>query len=132
MPKAKSTTSPANAHNLADYVVYTISVPDIRDRILTSTVIDVLRARQIPGSYQQVQPGADIYDSDSESGKVVIGQEPSEISISRLCTFWRGQEQEDAWVSGIREALKKLDVGCVITCEPWAPLPGYPRGAIED
>lgn len=128
MPKTKSKTSPASTP-FADYVVYTISVPNIRDRILTSTVIDILRARQIPDSYQQISPGADIYDED---GEAIIGQQPNDVQVPRLCTFWRGQAQEDTWADGIREALGKLDLECAITCEPWAPLPGYPRGAIED
>lgn len=129
MPKTKSKASPASTHNFADYVVYTISVPNIASRVLTKSVSDVLAARQIPDGYQHIYPGADIYDED---GETITGQEPSSIQVPRLCTFWRGQEQEDAWTGGIREALGKLDVGCVITCEPWAPLPGYPMGAIED
>lgn len=131
MPKPKAKSTQANTHNFADYVVYTISVPNIPDRKTTSTVIDVLKARQVPGSYQQVHLGADIYDSDSKSGKVVIGQKPSTVNVPRLCTFWRGQTQEDAWTDGIREALKKLDVGCVITCGPWVPQSGYPMGAMD-
>lgn len=122
---AKVKSNPTSTHDFADYVIYTISVPNIAGRVLTKSVSDVLAAHQIPGNYQQIRPGANIYDED---GKTIIGQQPSDVQVPRLCTFWRGQEQEDAWASGIREALKKLDVGCVITCEPWALLPSYPKG----
>lgn len=129
MPKTKAKINSASTHNLADYVIYTISVPHIANRVLAKSVSDVLVARRVPGSYQRISPGADIRSAD---GKTIIGQQPSDIQMPRLCTFWRGQEQEDAWADGIREALKKLDVSCEIACEPWAPLPGYPMGAIGD
>lgn len=129
MPKTKAKINSASTHNLADYVIYTISVPHIANRVLAKSVSDVLVARRVPDSYQRISPGADIRGED---GTTVAGQQSSSLQVPRLCTFWRGQEQEDAWTSGIREALGKLDVGCVITCEPWAPLPGYPRGAIGD
>lgn len=129
MPKPKAKSTQASTHNLADYVVYTISVPNIADHVLTKLVSDALAAHQIPGSYQQIRPGVNIYDED---GETIIGQQPSDVQVPRLCTFWRGQEQEDAWVIGIREALKKLDLECEIICGPWASLPGFPKGAIED
>lgn len=128
MPKTKSKT-PSDTFGHADYVVYTISVPHITSRVLAKSVSDVLVARRVPGSYQRISPGADICGED---GTTVAGQQPSSLQVPRLCTFWRGQEQEDAWTSGIREALGKLDLECAIACEPWAPLPGYPVGAIGD
>jgi hypothetical protein len=108
----------------AEYVLYTIVVTDLAGLVTTSSASRMFKTRQIPESYQRITHGADIFDGDEK-----VGEHPSTISVPRLPTFWRGQEQEDAWQKGIKEAIKDLGAECTITVAPWSPAPGYPKGS---
>lgn len=55
------------------------------------------------------------------------------IIVPRLCTFWRGDDQEAAWQKEVRAAVKKATEGngiVTIHAEPWSLLDGYPKGEL--
>lgn len=88
-----------------DYAMYHISA--------TGHVKGVLEKAGLPSSY--------------------ISQRGDTFSIPRLCTFWRGDEAEQAWQNGLRVALLAADnkAELIIAAEPWQMLPGYPQGEID-
>lgn len=90
--------------NQGDYAMYHISA--------TGKVKGVLEKAGLPGSY--------------------ISQRGSTFSIPRLCTFWRGDEAEQAWQTNLRVALLAADDNAelIIAAEPWQMLPGYPQGEL--
>ena len=85
------------------YAVYTISVSKS-----THTVRDVLK---------QFVPEGTI----KESGKSLI--------IPRLCTFWRGDTEEQAWQDDLRRRMNNADedAALIIESAEWTPAPGYPQ-----
>ncbi len=93
--------------NPGTYAVYTISVSKS-----THTVRDVLK---------QAVPETAI----KESGKSLI--------ISRLCTFWRGDAEEQHWQAELRRKLNDADPAAALIIESaeWTPAPGYPQGNLS-
>lgn len=46
------------------------------------------------------------------------------ISVPRLYTRWRGDDEEAAWQTAIKTALPSA----IIDVQPWSHVPGYPKG----
>lgn len=92
--------------NQGEYAMYHISV--------TGKVKGALEKAGLPASY--------------------ISQRGNTFSIPRLCTFWRGDEAEQAWQKSLRVALLAADdkAELIIAAEPWQMLPGYPQGELPE
>lgn len=88
-----------------EYVAYSIEVSGI-DPNSTEAVSNELHRFGVPRSYQK-RPT------------------PTTIKASRLCTFWRGDDQELDWQKMIYDMLPSCIVG--ISSRAWSPLKGYPK-----
>ena len=89
-------------------VLYTIMVTGLTDRIKIEHARNALHARQVP------------------IGRMIIDAEAGVLTVSRLQTFWQGDEIESAWQRSIKDAVPN----CLIDVADWTHAPGYPKGEI--
>lgn len=99
-------------------VIYSITISSL-DNGGIKHLSNHLGRHGIPESYRHITPAADGL--------------PGQIDVPRLFTHWRGDADEQAWTEALRSDVTKLEPTCqfALGVAPWAPLPGYPQGAIE-
>lgn len=56
---------------------------------------------------------------------------PGMISIPRLCTQWRGDDEEKSWQENVMRVVKEQGASIAIDVQPWSHAPGYPQGDTE-
>lgn len=98
-------------------VVYTITVGGLDNGGL-KTVSAILGKHGVTSSLQHTT--------------LATADAPGHISVPRLLTRWRGDEQEENWSEALRKELAKLEpIGAIeLGVAPRAPLPGYPMGEL--
>lgn len=104
--------------NQGDYAVYQITINGFKTLSSQDEATKTLSKHSIPGRYQCIVP--------------VTKTAPGDISVPRLCTFWRGDSDEAHWQDGLTKALHSIGLTDItITAEPWGMLPGYPIDTME-
>lgn len=100
-------------------VVYTITVGGLDNGGL-KTASAILGKHGVTSSLQHTTPAT--------------ASAPGHISVPRLLTRWRGDEEEAAWTQTLRAELAKQEPTSEVElgAAPRAPLPGYPMGELAE
>lgn len=90
-----------------DEVIYSIIVPGLSSTVKRQNAESALSSHGVPVNVRQ-------FSLDT-------------ISVPRLYTRWRGDEDEQHWQQAIKADLPTA----IIDVQPWSYGPGYPKGDTE-